>query len=115
MNKILESEINALVTEHILTYHSQLISTGQIKDVALKGPSAIHLPSPRNGSEAYCGFRNQNMTFRECCDCWSANRHRLDLRDLFHSRNGCTRRNRGKRHLTTKSSKEEGELPSTSR
>ena len=50
MNKILESEINALVTEHILTYHSQLISTGQIKDVALKGPSAIRLPSHCNPS-----------------------------------------------------------------
>lgn len=41
MDKSLEIEINALITERILAYHSQLIATGQIKAVALTGPSAI--------------------------------------------------------------------------
>lgn len=43
MDKLLESEINTLITKRILVYHSQLISTGQIEEVALKGPSAIPL------------------------------------------------------------------------
>lgn len=41
MDRVLKSEVNALITDRILAYHSQLIETGQIQDVELKGPSAI--------------------------------------------------------------------------
>lgn len=50
MDKLLESEIDAQITRRILAYHSQLIETGQIKAVELKGPSAIHPPSHYNQS-----------------------------------------------------------------
>lgn len=42
MDKLLESEINALITRRILNYNRKLIKTGQIEDVPLEGPSAIH-------------------------------------------------------------------------
>ena len=50
MDKTLEIEINALITNRILAYHSRLIKSGQIDDIALKGPSAIHPPSHCNQS-----------------------------------------------------------------
>jgi hypothetical protein len=41
MDKNIELEINTLITERILLYHSQLIKTGQIKEVKVEFSSVI--------------------------------------------------------------------------
>jgi len=41
---------------------------------------------------SYCRFKGQDKTFRQCCDCWDTNRHKL--RNLFGGRSLCITRNR---------------------
>ena len=41
MDATLKSEVDALITTRILAFLSQLIETGQIQAVELKGPNAI--------------------------------------------------------------------------